>query len=325
MIRRILEGFARLPGIATFILPLLKFLFNIDWIKDLERFPLVEKFSSFLGLQLIHILGVIGVLYIIAKLALYYIDRNECSKAGSSLHDFFHVFRNNLIEITNKSEKDYLSSEDGLESFYGYVKDKSEMLCSLIAEFLKEFTHKDFGVCIKFITPTSSSKSASKKEIELMTLCRAGSKRIERESNDFNQYIKLTDNTDFEMIFDSIGNGGSNIFATHNLFFYMLYRLIKGTPYKTSSINPLKKYMSTIVVPIRISNRHLPRSWKSCAVDCTLIGFLCIDYRWPLRRSEIKLLKDYIKAIGDSLYPFFDNVIRIDRCIKKSRNLLHSG
>ena len=316
MKRRILEFLVRLPAILLGSLPILKFIYNIDWVKDLERLPQFLNFINKVGI--FNIFGFVGAIYVIAKICLYFIDRGEDQTASKEVHQFFHELRNNIADYSNIDKNIYVNSNDGIEHFYKFVRQTSESLCGNVYNFLKAYTNKEFSVCIKMIDPTSSRSSSSKNEITIETLCRAGKNKTSRESGDVIEKIYLKDNTDFKMIFDSDGSESTNVFATHNLPFYIAQKWFTGSPYKTSTDRPLKKYWSTIVVPIRIENKHISSGRRKDGTLYTLVAYLCIDYRWFLRRYEVKKLKNYLKAMGDSLYPFFEQVMFVDEHIRKN-------
>ena len=296
---------------VVFVFSVLEIFYNISSIVQLKDVTFLKKWYPWLSSHTEQILLITLGLYAISKIVLFIIDRKEDTSASEALHTFCHDVRDKMFSISSLDVSTYENDTEGLRIFYSHVRDKAESLCRDVNSFLKAYTNKDFAVCIKLIKPTYSHQSSAKENIEIMTLCREGAKKTERSQGDFSEQIKLTENTDFAMIFDA----NTNIFAIHNLPLYIFQRILSKNKYKTSTKKPVSKYRSTVVTPIRIANEYLPKGLKTKATY-TLIGFLCVDYKHILRRQEMKRIKNYIKSMGDSLYPFFHQVMLIDKNIR---------
>ena len=225
-----------------------------------------------------------------------------------------------------KKQNDEYSGRKALPKhsvYYGQIRDKAQILCEEIVSFLYACFGKDFNVCIKMLDVSIARSTNSIQDMKIITLCRAGVDKIERSRYDATENILVSENSDFESILEKDGENGSNsVFASNNLVLYFHLRKILGKPYKTSSKDFLKKYHSTIVVPIRIASNKLSDATNLSQINqYQVFGFLCIDYKRRLSKNLMRNVLEYQKGFGDLLYIFFNEVLVGDTLIsKKNKN-----
>lgn len=248
------------------------------------------------------------LLVIFSFVSLYRLDKKNTDIA-ESMHQFFHDLRLKIF----KMQKD-IDKYKNHELFYTMIKDVCTKLCEDISSFIKAKTGKDFSVCIKMINSDA-----------VVTLSRSGKDMRTRNELDEirqnnNSPVLIKDNTAFSSILnENAFTGQKAVFACSNLYMLkILGRFNKNKIYKNSTPNFLKYYKSTIVVPIRISNKYNVFNHNHYKKNNNIvIGFLCIDYKKPISKALKNELVGYIKGFGDSLFILFKQIVEFDEQIKK--------
>lgn len=301
-----------------------QFLFGFATLDELIKFNLIsvvdKKYNSVI------LSGFLFVIWIGCSIFLYKKTTSKQEKTGEAFHDFQHNFRNVVYELKKENQKNKINHIDH-DTYYTNIRSKAENICNEISMFFDNCFGKKFNICIKMIDVSSSRVTDSLEQVKIITLCRSGINRVERGQFDATEQIFVLENTDFTSILKKNGDEGSNnVFATNNLVLYCLLRKIMGKPYKTSSSDYLKKYHSTIVVPIRIDEKRLPADMSTSRVlnQYQVFGFLCIDYRYRISKRLMKNILEYQKAFGDLLYLFFGEVLYGDTIINKQKSSTNS-
>lgn len=292
-----------------------QFLFGFTTIDTLIKITLVK------GIDNSVVIGA-GVMFLwfVCSCIIYYVEKKEQAIAGAVFHQIQHQFRDIVFQL--KKQNDVYSKQKTVSQhsiYYEQIRDKAQILCEEIVNFLHACFGKNFNVCIKMLDVSTSTSTNSIQDMKIITLCRAGIDKIERSKYDATENILVSENSDFESILEKDGvKGSNNVFASNNLVLYSYLRKFLRNPYKTSSIDFKKKYHSAIVVPIRIaSNKLSSNSELSETNQYQVFGFLCIDYKSRISRGLMKNVLEYQKGFGDLLYIFFNEVLVGDRTISK--------
>ena len=296
-----------------------QFLFKVNTIDQLIKVPLLsfvdKKYNGVI------ISGILFVIWCLCSLFIHHYDINSQEKAGKAFHQIQHQFRNIVFDLRKENDDNKrLNKMPSYTTYYSQICSKAELICNEISSFFDSNFNKNFNVCIKMIDVSTSRSTKSISQMKIITLCRSGCDKIEREKCDATEEIYVSQNSDFESILEKDGvKGSSNVFAVNNLRIYCLLKKIQGNPYKTSSVDFLKKYNSTIVVPIRINSQKLPHDSDFCnSNQYQVFGFLCIDYKHRISKRLLRNMLEYEKAFGDLLYIFFNEVLEGDNMIRKA-------
>lgn len=296
-----------------------QFLFKINTIDQLINVQILafvdERYNGAI------ISGVLLSTWCVCDYVLRHHESSNQEKAGKAFHQIQHQFRNIVFDLRKENSENAKTKKiPSYETYYSQMRSKAELICNEISLFFDSNFNKNFNVCIKMIDVASSRATKSISEMKVITLCRSGCDKIEREKCDATEEIYVAKNSDFQSILEKDGlKGSSNVFAVNNLWLYCLLQKIQRNPYKTSSKDFLKKYNSTIVVPIRINSKKLPSdSDFSNANEYQVFGFLCIDYKHRISKRLMKNMLEYEKAFGDLLYIFFNEVLVGDNMIRKA-------
>jgi len=264
------------------IIPILVFV-GIDNYDDLI---LKLRTSSYIVIIVI----VCVIVFFILSLGGYFFNSHFISNKSEKLHKLFHELRNDIM-------------------YNGYCYNDIKNTTTNISEFVHTLSKHKFNVCLKtfdFPEKKTYSKYEDISELRLQTLARAGEDEVSRSNGDNqpnNHYIK--DNTDFSSI---IFKRDCNIFACSNLRMLLIESKILSPmdEYQNSDRNYLKKYVTTIVIPIRIIKKKFSNFSKEdkCVDynDYLTIGFLCVDCKKPISKALKNELTGYLMAIADTLF-----------------------
>ncbi len=298
-----------------------QFLFNVDTVDELIKGRILwfvdKKYNGII------ISGVLIAIWCICSIIIYFQDNSNQEKSGKAFHEMQHQLRNVLFDLRKEnSEIEKQGMNISYTIYYSQICLKAQLICDEVSSFFDSNFGKKFNICIKMIDVSSSRTTSSISQMRITTLCRSGCDKIERSKFDTTEKIFVHQNSDFESILDKDGAKGSNtVFTANNLRLYCFLHRILGTPYKTSSTNFLKKYNSTIVVPIRINAKKLPtNSDFSHMNQYQVFGFLCIDYKHRISKRLMMNILEYSKAFGDLLYIFFNEVLVGDNIIRRKQN-----
>ena len=191
--------------------------------------------------------------------------------------------------------------------YSSYIKKFSIEFCTTISDYLTAKYGKDFRICIKMIDIPSSTTTTSINEMKVYTLARRNEDLDKEQPND--EPVRVEKDTSYMKILTE----GYKSFACTNLIFYSLFcKLIKRNPYLPPLKTFIKRYKSTVVVPIRIESDCLPDSHRfgTTKFSCfQVFGFLCLDYKHIMSKKLAKELSLDLRGFADGLYMFFDEVL----------------
>ncbi len=291
----------RLCGIVLGIITLLSFFFQIDSLNQFLQNTFVNKIISFPYFSSI-MLALTAVLIIVFIVSSIIVKEKE-SEESKLFHRFFHKLRDERFSITQITQND-------LTQYNGLVKTFSEEFCTIISDYLKAKYGKDFRVCIKMIDIGSSSTTTSVNEMTVYTLARRNDDLHHDQPND--GHVRVSEDTSYSRILASGDKGGLKYFACRNLIMYTFFCLIKGNHYLPPLKSFIKRYKSTVVVPIRIDSKNLSDNHKYGTrkfIGFQVFGFLCLDYKHIMSKKLTTDLSLELRAFADALYLFFDEVL----------------
>lgn len=298
IVKKIVSGFLT-------IITLLSFFLNINTVQEFIKNEAVKNV-----INNVYFNTCIVVLFLVA-IVFYGISYKKTKamtvNAAELNHEFFHDLRNFYFSNKRYKQKD--------ENYDYAVKQETQILCRYLCDFLKLKYNKSFNICIKLIEIPSSVVTSSIKEMRVNTLCREGKDRIKREQLSIDP-VKVCDDTSYMTILAQGAGYNKSYFVCRNLFLYCLMKVASKNQYKPNFRSFYKKYLSTIVMPIRISTEHLSAEHIYGGVNTNVyqvFGFLCLDYKWFLTKKEAELICEDIKAFADSFYFYFDDVHRFSK------------
>ena len=266
--------------------------------------------------------SILIIIFIFSYQLLEYFRKAKISKkSGENFHRFLNDVRNETFKTKDLNSSNPPANH---EEFYTSMQSKINSACEKIHEFLEYKTKKDFAICIKFLKNIEQNDAIEK---YTYTVCRYGNdkeKRIKNarllsktEIDEDNILQPVKNNTAFEDIL----NGDKDYFTASNLFMIkLLGKITKDRKYKNPNQHFWKYYLSTIVVPIRIHKKFLPNLDSDYDVYST-IGFLCIDYRWPISKALKEEVTEYIKGFADAFFVYTYEIKNRDEIIAKNENM----
>lgn len=311
--QRFLQFCKKISGFALTILPsilaLLQFFLKIDDISDLAQYAVLEKIVSFLTPYTWTIIITLSVVFIVSYILSHFLAYHLPVTTGGHLKEFEAEKLKSFYTIRCTPEEERGMDNRG-SSYYIAIRACAENMCDKIANLMAFNFNKGFSVCIKLIDISSSRITRSADEVYLTTFCRGGKDKDSRSEWDAKK-VPLKENSDFLNIFN-----GAPYFSTGNLQAYALMQRFpfgdRGS-YSNSSQNYTKKYLSTIVVPIRLRNRYVTNYYSAEDPHGNqLLGFLCIDCKHRCSPFTIKKMLPYMQSFADNLYLFFDEILRIE-------------
>ena len=311
-------------GVICTLITLSQFFLQTDTYQDFaKKYSLPTQFSS---KEVVIFAIILAVLIFIFELYSYATKSNRSREAGASFHRLNHKIRNNIFSIEDpKCCKKY----NNHETFYKQVENDCEKLCEQISAFIKSNTGKEFSVCIKLLHSATASSINGIDGTYAYTLCRSGKNKTEREENGIalkndalteqEIFTPVADNTAFKYIISNEynNNGKPSIFACSNLLMLKILNfLLKREQYKNPNKKFWKHYLSAIVVPIRIHPQIIQYDFKDIDLKGYLtLGFLCIDYRWPLSKALKDELSGYANGFSDALFNLLYETYKCDKRI----------
>lgn len=271
--------------LKSFILTISALIPILGFIGINDYNTLIDKFKTNNYFILIMIISII--IFLSISFGEYIFKGNRLKYKSDLLHAIFHDLRNFTFHRT-------------------FTLEEFEKITENICKYLDKFSTHKFHVCIKTLkfhknTPCKTRDKIEKLSVE--TLVRCGNNIDKRKSTSQITHL-VNDNTDFSSIlFDK----KCNIFSCSNLLVHNLISKIlnPSQQYKNSDENYYKKYLTNIVVPIRIHKNFFKINGAKKYVihnDYITVGFLCIDCRWPISRALRKEINGVAKAIADSLF-----------------------
>lgn len=307
--RRILRIIKK-AGVAFFTaLPLLKFFINIDTISQLKDLPFAPQIISFVSTNYWAIALVVSIALLIVYIISYSITYHDPISTGG----YFKIYEQKKTEHFYRLRRclKQKSKMNESEIFFDEIQMFGSDLCDCIANLMDYNFDNKFSVCIKLLDVRSARVTQSSNEIMLHTFCRGGEDKHERMESDVGP-IPLKSNSDFLSIFD----GHRNNFCCGNL---RMYRFVnnhlsamfpdKFEECSNSTQHFWEKYVSTIVVPIKLSDSYVTNDYniRNGNKD-QLLGFLCLDCKKRLSKSMLRKMLPYMDGFSNSLYAFFDEL-----------------
>lgn len=247
--------------------------------------------------------------------------------SAEKLHSFYHNLRNYTSSIYSKEN---IVAND--------IKEINVNICNYIAEFYRQLfkdylNNSDVFVCLKTIKPKTIFDS-DYMNWEMETIARNISSSESRKKAD-NKPVKISENTDFQVIISDKYDDELFAFADMRTIQEDFPKAYNNLQYNNSRKDFLQYYKSTIVVPIKIDGSYISKDLKNMIDKPNeknfILGFLCIDsLKTFTTQEELDIFvigTEYAKAIGDSLYLFFEKVLllglncnRITYSAKKKSN-----
>lgn len=255
------------------------------------------------------------IMFCVCSIIIYYKEHNKDRIIYERIHIILHHFRNYIFDLDENFAKTNLDFQiRELRSKYKInrvkytnIKDGVIQFSEEMVKALKILFNKDFNVCIKLLCNNSSKDS----DLRVFTLCRAGADKTERERND-SQDLLVCENSDFRRIISQNASDRIDVFSSGCLPVTILIgKLLQNKAYENTSKNCLKSYKSTVVVPIRINNRHLFKKSKHIGLERNghiIYGFLCVDSKSMFFNGTQKQIKEFVKGMGDILFLYFDKI-----------------
>lgn len=305
------NGFKKFINGLTVVITLLNFFFRIEGVNDLVKGTWLETIMNhkYTNIFVIISLSICFALWIIS----WAVGNNKNVTLGTKKHEFFHELRNGSFEARDVTK-------DSQVAYNKLIKQSSEKFCRIISEYLYLKYNKRFNICIKTIDVTSSRTSSSINEIRVYTLARGGKDKILRENLEITKEVFVKDDTSYYKILSNEDNGRKSDYTCTNLAVHCLLKKASREPYLPPFKTFYKKYLSTVVVPIRIDSKFLPDDSKYIGNNeqrYQVFGFLCLDYKLPITKTLSKCLCQDLKAFADSLYIVYDEVIKANVSYEK--------
>lgn len=248
------------------------------------------------------VISTVFVFLLFVKCCIYYRDaRQRLYGYARSFHEFTHQFRDLEFSLKMDLQKGAIRMSDVVERIAGFTTNMLDSLCTIISEIIKQPVYG----CIKLID-SMNQQQVSINDITMQTVStfRRSSNtpevrtRVNTQHKDF-----IRDNTDFMELIDY--NNIRNQFYQPDLIEYDAKLRVDDHEYKNSSSDWKDKYLSSVVIPIQISNRYIDNEKEE---GHNVIGFLCLDS--PAANSFKRKFKipicDFVKAYADLLYCVFD-------------------
>ena len=241
----------------------------------------------------------------------------EASYVGKNkkVFDYIQAYQHDLLDFSS-----FVNNQNNINVHT--FKDKAALLCNRIEQILTSAlgTKDRVSVCVKCLK-TETILNNDVDNWEIYTFARSSSTqatRLEYDRKD-REPDKIAGNTDFEVIVSDDERFKSfNCFYCGDLDTYPeIFRKKYTKEFKKSHSNP--PYKSTIIVPIRMISDNISPMLQKQACSSKyyhVIGFLCIDseekfiktpgdYRYSTFKNSVSV----VRAIGDSLYPFFESYL----------------
>ena len=311
-------------GVICTLITLSQFFLRTNTYQDFaKKYSLPTKFSS----KEVAIFAIIlSVLIFIFELCSYIIKSKHSKKAGVSFHRFNHKIRDHVFSTESPECSKNFNNH---ETYYKQAGNDCEELCEYIASFIKENTGKEFSVCIKLLQSATASSVNGTVDTCAYTFCRSGKNKIERKENGIalkkgalteqEIFTPITMNTAFKYIIENEYNDKvrRSIFACSNLIMLKILNfLLRREQYQNPNKHFWKHYLSTIVVPIRIKPELIQYDFKDIALNGYLtLGFLCLDYRWPISKALKDELCGYANGFSDALFNLLYKTYKCDKRI----------
>lgn len=289
------------------ILALLKFFLKIDTFEDLSsKYPITRPVVIFVSAYFWEILFGLSIAYLVSSFLVFAAKYGKPVTTGGYLREYEaeHLISYSTVRRAPERERRMYNQTS---AYFDAIRKCAVDMCDRIADLLKYNFNKEFAVCIKLIDIPGSRVTRSSDQVYLHTFCRGGNNKISRSESDAER-VPLIGNSDFYAIFK-----GAPFFSSGNLRAYALIKRLQfwdDNPYHNSSKDYHKNYLSTVVVPIKLNNRHVANPYYTLDHNKNqLFGFLCIDCKSRCSPYVIKKIVPYMQAFADSLYIFFDEIL----------------
>lgn len=309
-IRKVVLTVKRATGFLLTTMPLAHFLFGIDTIQDLKAHPFLGDAVNFALTYRWVILGLISLLFFATYIVSYSVAYHDPISTGGHLKAYERTKMEKIYSLRHLLSEKSGSTADW--SLVDQIKEYAQDICDCIVELMNYNFDKSFSVCVKLVEIKSSKSTTSPEQIQLTTFCRSGEHRVDRSEHD-SKPIPLQDNSDFLWIFE-----GADCFCCGHLWWYTVWHnkildflgLGESKKYYSTTEKYWKRYLSTVVVPIKLKNDFVQNKFvKNNKRQDQLIGFLCIDYKKRLSNSVLHKMLPYMVAFADGFYSFFDEFI----------------
>lgn len=306
--------FKSIINIVVTIITLLNFFLKINSIQELIKDTFIE---NIVNIKYRNIIVVITLsIFIICWIVSYFMENHKSITTEKKKHELFHEIRNESFAIKKFTKNTH-------DAYDIAAKASADKICKEISEYLKEKYKKDYHVCLKFMEISSSRTTKSIDEIRVKTLGRGGHDLINRTNSDKGS-VAVKDDTSYTQILSNEKDGRKSSYTCHNLPIKCLMSKVASNPYLPEFKSFCRKYLSTIVVPIRIDTGYLMGINNKNERRYQVLGFLCLDYKHIMHRRRAQCLNEELKSIADSLYILFDEIMYKDEELIKKYNLVYN-
>lgn len=255
------------------------------------------------------IIGICGFIALILLLrSEKYENWKECSRYASGLHEVLHCLRD-----MNKALDDLLSRETKMQKddfLYMITSDCIDIMNKL-SNILSDAIQCKVRACIK-LNDFIRENETDPKKMNLITFARSGKEGVNAALKEQLKKIKVTENTDFEFIFNI-----KEVYEENRIHYFYSKNLInfdkkiqkesnREKKYKNSDIHWRKRYNTTIVLPMR----YLKSSNEKEAIY-DIVGFLCVDARkqGAFENKNFNFTIEFLKGISDILYSYLNSCV----------------
>lgn len=237
-----------------------------------------------------------------------YDNWKECSRYASGLHIILHCLRDMNKTIDDLYKR---NNKIGKEDFLRLVTSDCIDIMNKLSNILSDATQCKVRACIK-LNDFIKEDETNPENMNLITFARSGKDSVNFALKEQTKSIKVTDNTDFEFIFnikEVYEENRVHYFYKKNLKRYekkLSKEPDKKDWYKNSDIHWRKRYNTTIVMPMR----YLKLSNENEAVY-DIVGFLCVDSKktGAFEKKNFNFTIEFLKGISDILYSYLNSCI----------------
>lgn len=272
----------------------------------------INNMYSWIWIILI-VLFVIGFIATILFIRSEKYDKLEDSvKYANGLHEILHYLRDREKELDDLQKR---TKKMGKEDFLRELTMHCIEIMNKLSSILSKTTGVKVRACIKLIDITKDKESDPEK-INLITFARNGKDGVTAALREQKQPIKVTENTDFEFIFNI-----KEVYEENRIHYFYQKDLIKydkkirkenknstqkNIGYKNSDTKWKRKYNTTIVMPMRYLKES---NDKSAIYD--IVGFLCVDAKkeGSFENKNFSYTIEFLKGISDIMYSYLNSCV----------------
>lgn len=282
-------------GILNWISSLLNKLSS----ETLENIPLMNWIKKIDESGMFDFISGVFIVLLFFKCCVYYRDgRNRLYEFSEAFHSLTHNYRNLEFRIKKNIEGYTAETKDIVMWTKQYTTEILDSLCEILSSVVKQPVYG----CVKMIDAFEENSMSDIDQATVSIYSRSRNTPESRRNTNMLSRDYIHDNTDFMELMDH--NNIRNQFYQSNLLEYDKKLRQDDHEYKNSSKNWQEKYLSTVVVPIQLSNRYrnVPKN-----AAYAVVGFLCLDAKRSntFKRKHKVPICNIVKCYADLLYCVF--------------------